>query len=121
MKTKCNCPDCTFPECDCWNVRKNEDNCENWENIAGHIKHLICMYDHVNDDPNKIISDINNVLDDAFGDMDAAIKKISLQKDNSEEGEKWKNYGLRKAQMRKAIDQRRIDKELEDELKDVWD
>ena len=72
MKTKCNCPDCTFPDCDCWNVRKLEQ----WEAIAGHIKHLICMYDHVNDDPNKVLSDINNVLDDAFGHMPAAIKSI---------------------------------------------
>jgi hypothetical protein len=50
---------------------------EQWEIIAGHIKHIICMYDHVNDDPNKVISDINNVLDDAFGHMQTAIEKIN--------------------------------------------
>ena len=60
---------------------------EQWEAIAGHIKHLICMYDHVNDDPNKIILNINNVIDDAFGHMPTAIEKINKHlADNEQEG-----------------------------------
>ena len=34
---------------------------------------------------------------------------------------KYPDEQARKAKMRKAIDQRRIDQELEDDLKDVWD
>ena len=47
-----------------------------WEEIAGYIKGLITDSDHVNDSPYKLISDINNVLDNAFGDMNSTIKKI---------------------------------------------
>ena len=84
MKTKCSCPDCTFPECNCWDIFKTGNNCEDWENIAGHIKHLICMYDHVNDDPNNVISNINNILDDAFGHMPTAIEKINKLTDSEQ-------------------------------------
>ena len=80
MKTKCNCPDCTFPECDCWNVKPKCTNCNNWEEIAGYIKGLINDHDHVGASPYKLISDINNVLDDAFGDMDKIMNEINNEK-----------------------------------------
>ena len=76
MRTKCNCPDCTFPDCKCWTDKSKCTNCNNWEEIAGHIKSLITDFDHVDDSPYQLISGINNVLDDAFGDMKTAIKKL---------------------------------------------
>ena len=35
MKTKCNCPDCTFPDCTCWDNKKISDN-ELIELLTGH-------------------------------------------------------------------------------------
>jgi len=81
MRTKCNCPDCTFPDCKCWDNKSRCSNCENWEDVAGYIKDLISDHDHVGDSPYKTISDINNILDTAFGDMDTIMKEINNEKE----------------------------------------
>jgi len=37
-----------------------------WVSVAGVIKNMITEFDHVNDEPIKVLDNINNVLDDAF-------------------------------------------------------
>ena len=58
-------------------VVATEKRLEEWQDLACYIKDLILEFDHVNDDPIKVLSNIDNIIDTAFGDMDAAKKVIS--------------------------------------------
>ena len=50
---------------------------EEWIAVCGYIKSMIGDYDHVNDDPLKLISGIIDILDAAFCYMPAAIEEIN--------------------------------------------
>ena len=52
---------------------------EDWVEVVGHIKSIIVNYDHVNDDPHKTLSEINDVLDSAFGDMESCKSRNTAQ------------------------------------------
>lgn len=54
-----------------------KEKAENWDRVAGYIKNLITEYDYLHDNPNDLISKINNTLDDAFSGKNISLNRRS--------------------------------------------